>query len=278
MEFNRLRRDLERSCGGAPVSEPFRVGSAYKPPTQEEEDWAKATSNARKEVKRQSEASIQRVIDMYGTDDFFRTDEMGKSGELTAWLVDRFGTANFSQIDRLLKSGEYGDRKKVGYDEDQYNDLSSPSDIKFRPVAMTMGNKTVLRGRPCLAPPDDDPPTDLRRNDVRAGSSATHPLVAVSENVSESDGESATDDEPYFRAGGRNRVAPCSRIESAKSDDGDDGSEESNADLFPSPDGATFATAETERPSFNPTFDAIPPYCVSNFRPGVLCSDPDFPM
>ena len=79
-------------------------------------------------IKCHAEAAVQRVIDMYGTDDCFRIGEMRKSGELTIWLMGRFGTTDFSQIDKLLKSVEFGENKKVGYDDDQYNESASLSD------------------------------------------------------------------------------------------------------------------------------------------------------
>ena len=65
----------------------------------------------KEEVKRQSEAEIHRVVDMYGTDDFFRIGEMGQSGELTVWIMGRFGTTNFAITDRLLKVGNMAIRK-----------------------------------------------------------------------------------------------------------------------------------------------------------------------
>ena len=113
-------------------------------------------------------------------------------------------------------------------------------------------------------------PMNMIRNDDRAGPSAPHHLARVEESVSESEDESPTDHETEFRAGGKNRVTPCSLIESARSNDAQSDSEESNSGSFPSPDGSTFHTAETERPSFNPLFDEIPPGCVSRRRPGVL--------
>ena len=77
VEFNRLRRELGRSLFGAPDPQPFRVGPVYKPPTFEEEKWAKYIASERKDqVKRQSEAATQRVVDMYSTGDFFRIGEM----------------------------------------------------------------------------------------------------------------------------------------------------------------------------------------------------------
>ena len=129
----------------------------------------------KEEVKRQSEAAIHRVVDMYGTDDFFRIDEMGQSGELTVWLMGRFGTTNFTIIDRLLKSGKYGDQKDVCRDENQYADLASSPDVKFCPVAMTL-KKTVLRGGPCIVPPGDDSPTVPQHPDECDGLSASHRL------------------------------------------------------------------------------------------------------
>ena len=107
-------------------------------------------SERKDQVRRQSEAAIQRVVDMYGTDDFFRIEEMRKSGELTAWLMGRFGTTNFTVIDQLFKSGKYGDQKEFGNDENQYNDLASSSDVKFCQETMTLGKKTVLRAARAL--------------------------------------------------------------------------------------------------------------------------------
>ena len=79
VEFSRLRRELGRSLFGAPNPQTFRVGPVYKPPTFEEEKRMKYIASERKDqVKRQSEAATQRVVDMYGTDDFFRIGEMGK--------------------------------------------------------------------------------------------------------------------------------------------------------------------------------------------------------
>ena len=207
----------------------------------------------------------------------FRIGEMGRGGELTVWLLDRFGTTDFAKIDRMLKSGEYGENKRVCYDDDQYNDFASSSDIQFRPTTMALRNKRQLRGGPCIAPTVGESPTEFQRNDDCAGSSASHLLATVEENIAGSESESASVDEPDFRAGGKNRATPCSRIESVMPNNANSDSKESNSHLFPIPAWSTFPTAETEGPSLNPSFDAIPPDCVSNFRPGVLRSDPDCP-
>ena len=176
VEFNRLRRELGRSFFGAPGPQPFRVGPVYKPPTFEEEKWAKYITSERKDqVRRQSEAAIQRVVDMYGTDDFFRIDEMGKSGELTVWLMGRFGATNFTIIHQLLKSGRYGDQKEVNHDGNQYIDLASSSGVRFCQETMTLEEKTALLGGPCIAPPDDDSPLTPHQNGESAGFSASHP-------------------------------------------------------------------------------------------------------
>ena len=101
--------------------------------------------------------------------------------------------------------------------------------------------------------------------------------VWMGDTVSESEDESDTEREIDFRDGGRNRAPPFSRIDSANSDDDRGDIDKSNSELFPIHARITFSTAETERPSFNPTFDAIPPECASNSHPNVLRSDPDCP-
>ena len=115
--------------------------------------------------------------------------------------MGRFGTTNFTIIDQLLKSGKYGDRKELCHDGNQYNDLASSSDVKFCPETMTLKKKTILRGGPRIAPPDDDSPTSPQHSDESAGFSASHRLGPVSEDISESENESDTNSVFDFRAG-----------------------------------------------------------------------------
>ena len=304
VEFNRLHRALGTFSYGAPIAEPepSRIKPSYKPPTEKEEELAKLEVAIRQwEIKCAEEASGQRLLKMYGASDFFCIDEMSKNGELEIWLIGRFGTADFSRIDGMLKSGEYGDRKEKGYDGDQHNPPASSSTCVVGILSGDMPTKSKARNersetdpssssntRPVLMrePPKSlcpglmkAPPMGLLRIDEGAGSSASLRVGPTGDlPPSAPGGDSESEHTEEFRAGGAHRTPTSPKIRSAKSDGANSLPSSSASDVFPSPSGSTVPTAETERPSFNPTFGDIPPECASYVHgPDVLCPDPSCP-
>ena len=82
IEFNRLRRSLGGFFYGDPQVKPFRVGHVYKPPTEKDEELTRLEAEVRQwKIKCAEEAACQRLLDLYGTTDFYRIGEMFKSGE-----------------------------------------------------------------------------------------------------------------------------------------------------------------------------------------------------
>ena len=100
VECNRIRKEMGRFHYGTPVSTPIRIKTPpRKPPWEKEEELTKLEVDIRQwRIKCQAEAASQRVIDMYGTDDFPRIDEMGEVENLQSggWVESEKKTDFFT--------------------------------------------------------------------------------------------------------------------------------------------------------------------------------------